>query len=278
MEAGYSRFGEGDREPFPDRLDRPDTLPLRVAALVRQWRPDGVLGWMPKGAKLVPANPAPFRLVRLGDYPTSLAKFRNIDVVVCNTPGIARHVKEMGWTRGVEVISNFTSLERAAPVSRDALDTPQDAFVISSMGRFVPRKGFDVLIRSVAKLPGVYLWLVGAGGEEANLRALAEQTRRRRPRPLRRLAEGSPPVHRGERRFCDGVEPRAAWQRHPGGLGAEGACRFHPVGRSDMVHAGWPVTDSGRDRRSHGFADAISRIRGDAGLAKALVAGFGADA
>lgn len=159
------------RTASPDRF----LLPLRVDALIKRWKPDSVLGWMPKGAKLVPGNPAPHRLVRLGDYPTTLKKFRNIDTVVCNTPGIASHVRAMGWKRGVEVISNFTDMERVAPFARSALNTPEKAFVISSMGRFVPRKGFDVLIRALAERPNAYLWLIGDGEQESNLRALAEQ-------------------------------------------------------------------------------------------------------
>ncbi|ODT06682.1 MAG: glycosyl transferase [Mesorhizobium sp. SCN 65-20] len=158
------------RTASPDRL----LLPLRVKALIKSWKPDSILGWMPKGAKLVPGNVEPLRLARLGDYPTSLRKFRNIDTLVCNTPGIAHHVRSMGWDRGVEVISNFTSLERLAPVDRKLLDTPTDAFVISSMGRFVPRKGFDVLIRSLLDLPDAYLWLIGGGEEEGNLKGLAD--------------------------------------------------------------------------------------------------------
>ena len=248
-------------------------LPLRVSALIRQWRPDSVLGWMPKGAKLVPANPAPLRLVRLGDYPTSLAKFRNIDVVVCNTPGIARHVKDMGWTRGVEVISNFTSLERAAPVSRDALDTPQDAFVISSMGRFVPRKGFDVLIRAVAKLPGAYLWLVGAGGEEANLRTLAQQTGvadrvrftgwQKDPRPF--IAASNVFAMGSSHEPLGNVILEAWAQKVPVvSTRSEGPTWFMEDGQDGLLVE---IGDH------HGFADAISRIQGDAELAKALVAG-----
>jgi glycosyltransferase involved in cell wall biosynthesis len=138
-------------------------LPLRVRSMIRKWKPDGILGWMPKGAKLVPGEEGPIRLARLGDYPTSLKKFRNIDVLVCNTPGIARHVRDMGWLRRVEVISNFTGTAVVKPVARGILDTPEDAYVVSSMGRFVPRKGFDVLVRMLARKPDIYLWLVGGG-------------------------------------------------------------------------------------------------------------------
>lgn len=152
-------------------------LPIRMRRLIREWKPESVLGWMPKGAKLVPDEPAPLKLVRLGDYPVSLEKFRNIDVVVCNTPGIAAHVKKLGWTRGVTVISNFTDLQKVEPAQRALLNTPDDAFVISSMGRFVPRKGFDVILRALAKLPDAIFWAIGQGEQEENLRKLADELR-----------------------------------------------------------------------------------------------------
>jgi glycosyltransferase involved in cell wall biosynthesis len=248
-------------------------LPLRVAALVRRWQPDSILGWMPKGAKLMPAHTPVLRLARLGDYPVSFKRFENIDVLVCNTPGIARHVRDMGWTRGVEVISNFTSLERAEPVSRSVLDTPEDAFVISSMGRFVPRKGFDVLIRATALLTGAYLWILGSGEQEGNLRALSDQL---------------------------GVSDRvrfAGWQADPRPFIAASDCfamasSHEPLG--NVILEAWAQKVPVVSTRSEGptwfmqdgvdgllvpiddhqaFADAISRIRDEKGLAEKLVEG-----
>ena len=49
------------------------------------------------------------------------------------------------------------------PAKRADLDTPEDAFLITSAGRFVRRKGFDSLIRAVAEVPDAWLWLVGDG-------------------------------------------------------------------------------------------------------------------
>lgn len=148
-------------------------LPLRVKKLARQWQPDAMMAWMPKGAKLMPNYSKAMRVARLGDYPTKLQHFKNIDVLVCNTPGIAEHVKEMGWSKGVEVISNFTDIKRAKPIERASLNTPDDAFVISSMGRFVPRKGFHVLIDALANIDNAILWIVGEGEQADNLKAQA---------------------------------------------------------------------------------------------------------
>ncbi|EPE97838.1 glycosyltransferase [Rhizobium grahamii] len=148
-------------------------LPLKVAFSARRLRPDAIMAWAPRASELMPNYKGCIKISRLGDYPTDLKYFKNSDILVCNTPGIADHVREIGWTRRVEVISNFTSTEQVAPVDRAVFDTPRDAPVVMSMGRFVPRKEFALLTAAVAKLPDVYLWLAGEGEELENVKKVA---------------------------------------------------------------------------------------------------------
>ncbi|APG84591.1 glycosyltransferase [Sinorhizobium americanum] len=148
-------------------------LPRRVMQMARRDRPDALMAWAPRASQLMPAYRGCIKISRLGDYPPRLDYFRNTDCLVCNTPGIAEHVRSLGWKRDVEIISNFTSSERVQPVGRAVLDTPEDAPVVMSMGRFVERKGFHTLIEAIAKVPGAYLWLLGDGEEADNLRKLA---------------------------------------------------------------------------------------------------------
>jgi glycosyltransferase involved in cell wall biosynthesis len=57
---------------------------------------------------------------------------------------------------------------------RARLGLPADAVLVAGVGRLVPGKGFDVLLRAVATLPGhVWLVLAGDGPERAALRRLA---------------------------------------------------------------------------------------------------------
>lgn len=62
-------------------------------------------------------------------------------------------------------------------VARASLGVPADAFVIAGLGRLVPVKGFDVLLRAlpavVAALPKAQLFLVGDGPERGALEAQA---------------------------------------------------------------------------------------------------------
>ncbi|HEY5835713.1 glycosyltransferase [Streptomyces sp.] len=61
----------------------------------------------------------------------------------------------------------FSRSARAA--TRAAFGLPDDAFVVGGMGRFIPSKGFDLLLRAVAADPRAHLLLAGDGPEEFTL-------------------------------------------------------------------------------------------------------------
>lgn len=148
-------------------------LSARLKRVVKEFEPDAVMAWAPRASGLLPRKlPCP-TISRLGDFPLRLDYYRNTDVIVGNVPGIIERVRELGWTKRTEVISNFTRFGQTSPASRAEFDTPDDAFLIAAMGRFVPRKGFHTLLDAVAKLPGAWLWLAGDGQERHNLEAQA---------------------------------------------------------------------------------------------------------
>ena len=146
-------------------------LRWRMNRLVRQWRPDVIMAWMSRSSRLIPAYPEAVKLTRLGDYPRHLRNFRNNELIVANTPGIAQACRDLGWNRPVKVVSNFPRKVDIAPVTRAQMETPEDAFVIASSGRFVGRKGFDTLVKAAAAIPDAWLWLIGEGEERAALTA-----------------------------------------------------------------------------------------------------------
>lgn len=150
-------------------------LQARMQRILREFQPDVIMAWQLRASRFMPAYNKAFRISRLGDYPEHLGYYTNVETLVCITPDIADRVRKLGWKRGVEVIANFTRATPAAAIERRDLETPEDAFVVVGMGRFVPRKGFDHLLRAVAKVNGAYLWLLGDGPERANLERLAEE-------------------------------------------------------------------------------------------------------
>lgn len=248
-------------------------LPLYAKNLDRNWNPDVLFAWMPRACRLMPSSAKAKRIARLGDYPLRLDYFKNIDTLVCNTPGIAKHVKEMGWDRNIEMISNFTFAKPSTPVSRKSMDTPEDAFVVSSMGRFVPRKGFDVLLKAASLNENMYLWIIGGGQEEENLKTLSRKL---------------------------GIEDRvrfAGWQKNPnafvkasdvfaaassheplGNIVLEAWAQEIPVVSTKSEGPSWFMTD-GQDGLmveigdSQAFADAFKRLENDKALCDKLVIG-----
>ena len=77
-------------------------------------------------------------------------------------------------------LDRFPPLEAQAPPPacspRDGSD-PQNPVAIISVGRAVPKKGYDVLLRALARLPADLHWCfthAGDGGERPKLRKLAE--------------------------------------------------------------------------------------------------------
>lgn len=150
-------------------------MAARVRRLLRAAPPDGLMAWMPRASRFMPDWPHCLKIARLGDYPKRLDYFERIDVLVCNTPGIAERVRKLGWTKPVEVISNFTTVTASPPIKREAMNTPEHAFVVLAVGRFVERKGFHTLIEALSSLKHTYLWLVGDGEERERLITLAQK-------------------------------------------------------------------------------------------------------
>lgn len=147
-------------------------LTRRVRRLVRTWQPDVIMAWMSRASRLFPRDTTALKVTRLGDYPRHLRNFRNTDVIVSNVPGIAEKCLALGWDRPLHIISNFPREVLTVPVNRESLNTPADAFVLAGSGRFVDRKGFDTLVRAVARVPDTWLWLMGDGPLRTDLEAL----------------------------------------------------------------------------------------------------------
>lgn len=75
---------------------------------------------------------------------------------------------------GIEAV-RFRFDEGVRRSTRARTGLPERAFVVGGVGRLVPGKRFDVLVRAVAALPGAHLLLAGDGPQRAALRRLAAE-------------------------------------------------------------------------------------------------------
>ncbi|MBC6408067.1 MAG: glycosyltransferase [Rhodobacteraceae bacterium] len=150
-------------------------LHRHVRRLCHTWQPDVIMGWRPRFAsRLIPRNTHALRITRLSNFPPHLRHFGTTDVIVSLSPPVYDACQQLGWRKPNVVIANFARSVAPKPVQRQDFGTPADAFLVCGVGRLVSHKGWDLLIRAVARLPDAWLWLVGDGPERAKLEALAQ--------------------------------------------------------------------------------------------------------
>jgi glycosyltransferase involved in cell wall biosynthesis len=131
-----------------------------------------VVAWMNRAARHTPRGD--YVLVgRLGGY-YDLSYYRRCDHLVGNTKGIADWMLRQGIPPArVHHLPNFApDLSGAAP---DRLGVADGAPLLLALGRLHRNKGFDVLIRALARLPEAHLVIAGEGPERAALEELAQR-------------------------------------------------------------------------------------------------------
>lgn len=142
--------------------------------LIKRYRPHIVLTWMNRATSACPEGDF-VHAARLGGY-YSLKYYRRCDHLIGNTHDIVDYLVRAGWpAERVHYLPNFVDDTPAPPIERSRFDTPDDAPVALGLGRLHVNKGFDTLLRAAAKVPGLYVWLAGAGPQERELRELARR-------------------------------------------------------------------------------------------------------
>lgn len=131
------------------------------------------LAWMNRAARHTPRGPWA-RIGRLGGY-YNLKYYKGFDHLVANTEDIADWIVGQGWPAGrVTCIPNFAAAPPDVPaVDRASLDTPDGVPLLLAMGRLHEAKAHDVSLQALAQIPEAFLWIAGAGPQEAKLQGLA---------------------------------------------------------------------------------------------------------
>ena len=148
----------------------------RIARMARTLKARVLVQWMNRPGRFAPRGPWR-RIGRLGGY-YDLKYYRGCDLLVANTPDIARYIAANGWPKDrVRTIANFATAGSSAPIPRATFDTPEGAPLLLALGRLHKVKAHDVALRALARLPGAWLWIAGAGPREAQLKRLAAELR-----------------------------------------------------------------------------------------------------
>ena len=180
--SGYAASRLADegiaREALPfggwfDFVTRP-----RFAAAIERFQPGVVLTWMNRATSFCP-RPAPkhpfVHVARMGGY-YNLKYYRACTHLIGNTPSIVDYIAASGFPKErVHYLPNFVDARRTAAEPRALHATPADAPLLLALGRLHRNKGFDVLLHALADLPGVYLWIAGAGPLLDDLTALTRR-------------------------------------------------------------------------------------------------------
>jgi len=136
--------------------------PIQIKKLVSLKKPDIVMSWMNRASRIIPVGQWQ-SVGRLGGY-YNLKYYKNCNYLICNTPDICDYVIKQGWpAKNAHVISNFVNEINASPVQRKVFNTPASVPLIFTAGRLHENKGFDVLIKAIARLDDVCLWVAGEG-------------------------------------------------------------------------------------------------------------------
>lgn len=147
-----------------DFLTRP-----RLARALGKFAPSVAVSWMSRATDHMPRGNF-VHVGRLGG-PYPLRHYRRCDHLIGNTEGLVTWFRESGWPKArTHYLPNFVPDHGgAAP----AADLPPGRPRLLALGRLHRDKGFDVLIKALARLPAANLIIAGDGPEKDKLASLA---------------------------------------------------------------------------------------------------------
>lgn len=140
---------------------------------LRCYAPDIVIAWMNRAARFTPRGDY-ILAGRLGGY-YDLRHYRHCDHLIGNTRALAAWITAQGFpaTR-THYLPNFVAdMSGISPTTRAEFAIPSTAPLILGLGRLHSNKGFDILIRALARLPGTHAVIAGEGPERPILESLA---------------------------------------------------------------------------------------------------------
>ena len=161
---------------------------VKIRQLIAAAAVDVVQTYMGRASRLtrLPKHAGAVHVARLGGFYKIDGYYRHADAWVGNTRALCDYLVRQGLPADrVYHISNFVEPTKEVDKSkiqdlRLELGLPEEARVLFALGRFIDKKGFDILIKAFARLGKevdglpVHLVLAGDGPRRRTLLALAE--------------------------------------------------------------------------------------------------------
>lgn len=152
--------------PFRARFDF--SSKRRLNNEIGAFEPDIVVSWTPDVADRV-ANIAAKHVGYVArEFPAS--SYQTCDDLFALSQLRADRAIAAGWPKEkICALPAIIPADEIKPLSRQTFFTPETAKLIVAVGRLTHEQGLDVLIDAIARISGLYLWVVGEGPEQEKL-------------------------------------------------------------------------------------------------------------
>jgi glycosyltransferase involved in cell wall biosynthesis len=175
--------------------------PYKVYECIRKYQPDvvhvhhtvsafwgSILGKVFGGAQIVRTEHDDHRYYSIGQHMANLISIASSDMVICNSKDTYNNLKL--WEQKIarskfDVVYNGIDIDRidrahsGASSFRKQLGVPEDYTLIGSVGRLIPQKNFEALLRSMPNVlesePEVHLAILGEGPRRDRLEHVIEE-------------------------------------------------------------------------------------------------------
>lgn len=146
---------------------------------IRRFQPQVVMTWMNRATRFCPPKGKTkvdfTHVARLGGY-YDLKYYQACDHLACNTQDLVEYVVREGWpAERAHYLPNFVDERTAPAISRREFYTSDTMPLLFTLGRLHENKGFDTLLKALARTSDINLWIAGDGPERQNLETLAHE-------------------------------------------------------------------------------------------------------
>lgn len=163
-EARATRLKKAGLEPvqLPFRTRFDFSSKRKLLAEINTFGPDLIVSWTPDIAGMMDVRPVKHIGYVGQDFP--LAKYQSCDHLFTLTPQRKERAVTAAWPADkITVLPPIIPAGDNEAIDRKTWFTPDTAKLLVVVARLEPEHGINVLMEAVARISGLYLWIVGDG-------------------------------------------------------------------------------------------------------------------